>query len=93
MNNITGELIGVAPLFDFNCALVADAFNRDATDTLSQMFNDSSTLRQIAYHYNPYSRLILDKSKFKQLRSKYKEYDYIFDKVMERCIELGIVRG
>lgn len=92
MNNITGRLIGVAPLFDFNCALVADAFNRDATDTLSQMFNDSSTLRQIAYHYNPYSGLILDKSKFKQLRSKYKEYDYIFDKVMERCIELGIVR-
>ena len=93
MDNLTGKIDNIAPLFDFNCALVADVFNRDATDTLSQMFNDSSTLRQIAYHYNPYSRLILDKSKFKQLRSKYKEYDYIFDKVMERCIELGIVRG
>ena len=39
MNNETGKIERLAPLFDFNCALVADYFAHDARDTLSQMFN------------------------------------------------------
>lgn len=91
MDNITGKLICLAPLFDFNCALVADVFNRDASDTLSQMFNDGRTLRQIADYYLPYSRLTLDYDKFNKLKKNNKEFDYVFDRVLERCKYLMIV--
>lgn len=91
MNNQTGGIFGIAPLFDFNCALVSDVFGRSAEDTLSQMFNNGATLRQIADFYNPYSRLILDLQKFRDLRRKNKEFDFVFDKVLERCKYLGIV--
>lgn len=91
MDNITGKLVCLAPLFDFNCALVADAFNRDASDTLSQMFNDGRTLQQIAEYYLPFSRLILDIDKFNKLKRNNKEFDYVFDKVLERCRYLRII--
>lgn len=91
MNNKTGRIEYLAPLFDFNCALVADVYNRDASDTFSQMFNTTVTLRQIADFYNPYSKVLLDLDKFNRLRKANREYDYIFDRVLERCRYLGIV--
>lgn len=91
MDNITGKLMCLAPLFDINCALVADVFNRNASDTLSQMFNDGRTLRQIAEYYLPYSRLTLDNDKFNKLKKNNKEFDYVFDRVLERCKYLMII--
>lgn len=91
MCNQTGSIISVSPLFDFNCALVSDVFNRDASNTLSQMFNDGRTLKQIADFYNPYSRLVLDLQKFKDLKRRNKDFDFVFDKVLERCKYLGII--
>ena len=91
MNNKTGNIEHLAPLFDFNCALVSDVFCRDASDTLSQMFNSSATLRQVADYYRPYSKVKLNLDKFNKLRKNNKEYDYVFAKVLERCKYLGIV--
>lgn len=91
MDNNTGKLVGLAPLFDFNCALVSDIFGKDVSDTLSQMFNSNITIRQIADLYKPYCRLILDLDKFNKLRKTYKDFDFIFDKVLERCNYIGII--
>lgn len=90
MNNKNGNIIGLAPLFDFNCALIADYFNRNAEDTISQMFNSKDTLYDLALRYKNYSRISLNLKKFKDLKTKYKKYDYIFDKVLERCYKIGI---
>ena len=43
MSNRDGKIAGLAPLFDFNLALVADYLGRDVENTLSQMFNDGKT--------------------------------------------------
>ena len=90
MDNDTGMIVGLSPLFDFNCALVSDVFNRDSSDTLSQMFNDGRTLRQLAYEYKPYCKLVLDLIKFNTVRKQYKEFDYVFDNILKRCEELEI---
>lgn len=90
MNNKNGSIIGLAPLFDFNCALVADYFNRNAEDTISQMFNSKDTLYDLAFRYKSYTKIKLDLKKFKDLRAKNKEYDYIFDRVLERCYKLKL---
>ena len=81
MNNDTGELERIAPLFDFNCALVADYFNRDARDTLSQMFNSAETLRELACQFQPHANIQFNEQKFFRLMDRNKEYEYIFDKV------------
>lgn len=91
MNNDTGKLEQIAPLFDFNCALIADYFKRDARDTLSQMFNTSETLRELAYKFLPNSHIKLNEKKFRRLLEQNKEYEYIFDNVYDRMRELRIV--
>lgn len=91
MNNKTGKIEKLAPLFDYNCALVADYFSRDARDTLSQMFNTTDTLRDLAYRFLPDTRIKLNESKFGRLADSTKEYAHIFDRVYERMKELHIV--
>lgn len=91
MNNETGQIERMAPLFDFNCALVADHFKRDARDTLSQMFNTRDTLRGLALEYLRYTDIIFDKERFERLKEKNKDHQYIFERVYERIQELGIV--
>lgn len=91
MNNDTGKIERLAPIFDFNCALVADYFAHDARDTLSQMFNTTETLRELAHKYKDYTNLIFNEDKFMKLVERNKEYKYIFEKVYERVQELGIV--
>lgn len=90
MNNITGQIAKLAPIFDFNCALIADVYNKDASDTLSQMFNDGRTIRQVADSYKHMHKLVLNKNKFNNLKSNNKDYSYIFDKVLERCNYIGV---
>ncbi len=92
MNNDTGELEKIAPLFDFNCALVADYFNRDARDTLSQMFNSAETLRELACQFQPHANIQFNEQKFFRLMDRNKEYEYIFDKVYGRIREFHSIK-
>lgn len=91
MNNEIGKIEHLAPLFDFNCALVADYFGHDARDTLSQMFNSKDTLRELAYEYKDYASLVFNEEKFMNVVGQNENYKYIFEKVYERIAELGIV--
>ena len=93
MNNSTGVIEKLAPMFDFNCALVSDYFSVDASDTLSQMFFTTETLRELAFKYLEYTNLIFNEDKFIHLADSkyYKEYRYIFEKVYGRIQELGII--
>lgn len=91
MNNDTGVLEALAPLFDFNCALVADYFDRDASDTYSQMFNTTDTLRDLAHEYRKDTLLYFDEDQFIKLSNEYPEYKHIFEKVYMRMQELEIV--
>lgn len=90
MNNNTGELDGLAPLFDYNCALVADYFERDAADTLSQMLNTADTLRSLACEFRPNTDIRFNEKKFSALREKNKEFEHIFARVYGRIEEMRI---
>jgi hypothetical protein len=91
MNNETGNIEHLAPLFDFNCALVADYFQHDARDTLSQMFNSKDTLRELAFEYKDHANLVFNEDKFMNVVEHNEKYKYIFEKVYARIAELGIV--
>ncbi len=91
MNNETGNIEHLAPLFDFNCALVADYFQHDARDTLSQMFNSKDTLRELAFEYKDQANLVFNEDKFMNVVEHNEKYKYIFEKVYARIAELGIV--
>lgn len=90
MNNKTGDLIGLAPLFDFNMALIADLLGRDVSNTLSQMFNDGSSILGVANEYKSYTSLTLDVDRLKYLRGRSKDYKIIFDNVVKRCRIMGV---
>lgn len=91
MDNATGKLAGLAPLFDFNCALVSDVYDKEVGDTLSQMFDTDATLKEIALAYNPYSRLVLDYKKFNDIKRRNKDFGKVFNNVLKRCEFLGII--
>ncbi len=92
MNNQNGKIEQLAPLFDFNCALVADYFAHDARDTLAQMFNTKETLRELAHQYIGYTNIVFHEDKFIKVVKKNENYKYIFEKVYERIQELGLVQ-
>lgn len=91
MDNETGKITGLAPLFDFNCALVSDYFNKDVSGTMSQMFNDGSTIIGLMEKHLPYSRVKLDINKWNGLYKKEKQWRYILDRVYKRVKYLGVV--
>ena len=91
MDNDTGVLEMIAPLFDFNCALVADYFSREAGDTYSQMFNTTDTLRGLAYEFLDDTKLYFSTEMFGALEEENKQYSHIFEKVHGRVKELHIL--
>ena len=93
MNNDTGQLEAVAPMFDLNCALVADYFKVEAGDTLSQMFNTKETIRELAFKYIKYTDLKFNEQAFVELASgkQYKPLRHVFEKVYGRIQELGLI--
>ncbi len=93
MNNETGEIESLAPLFDFNCALTADYFMRDASETLSQMFNTADTLKDLAHRFIKDTKMIFYEEKFMRLSKTEanQKYKHIFERVYGRIQELGIV--
>lgn len=84
MNNSTGLIEDIIPLFDFNLSLVSDLLEVDTSNTLSQMFNDDSTLLQVAIYYRPRTSIRLDENKLKELKYRNKEYYVVFDNVLKR---------
>lgn len=90
VDNRTNKLLRLAPLFDFNCALVSDYYERDSEDTLSQMFNTKEPIRALADQYIGLSSIKFDKAKFKDLRGTYRQYSQVFNRVEQRCKYLGL---
>lgn len=86
----SNKMVGIAPIFDFNCALVSDYYSRQAYDTLSQMYGMNRTIKSLADQYKGYCSIKFDKTRFEKLRGTYKEYRHVFDRVAERCKYLGL---
>lgn len=84
MNNQTGKLVDVAPIFDYNLALVADAFNKDASDTLSQMFNENESIQALAMELLPHSNLDVNYHKLNSLIDSFRGYGEILKNVEQR---------
>lgn len=89
-DNGTGEITGLLPLYDHNLSLIADlaGTSEKAADSLSQMFNDHSTLKQLATEMKPFSKLSFNHKKFNQLQEKYPMYRKIFNGVLSRLAEI-----
>jgi len=85
-DNHTGEIVSLLPLYDHNLALIADLAGtaEAAANSLSQMFQERTTLKQLALEMSPYSKLILDAEKFNRLRKNYPEYEKVFSGVLSR---------
>lgn len=90
MDNETGELTKVAPLFDHNQALVADIMEKNVTDTMSQMLNTKNTIREIYERFSSYVSFSIDCRALLELTEKKPEYKKIIERVEERISE---VRG
>lgn len=84
MDNEAGRLIDVAPLFDYNLALVADVFGKEATDTLSQMFNTNETIREITSKLLPYSNIQIEFEQLSYAKKYFKEYPQVYENIMRR---------
>ncbi len=89
-DNHTGEIVSLLPLYDHNLAFIADLADtaEAASNSLSQMFQDRSTLKQLALEMRPYSNLVLDTEKFNQLWKNYPEYEKVFNGVLSRLDSL-----
>lgn len=81
--NKTGKLRGVAPLFDFNYALVSDYFGRNVEDTLSQMFSTNQTLLEVALEFRPYCNMKVDYERLRSIRGS--------QNVLERCRRISLI--
>lgn len=84
MNNSTGLIEDVVPLFDFNLSLVSDLLGVDTSNVISQMFNDDSTLLDVARYYRPLTSIKLNKDKLKEIKYSNKEYSVAIDNVLRR---------
>ena len=86
MDNLTGELLGFAPAFDFNMSLL----ETDIDMCLSPMFCSNDTLLSLAKVGIQYSNLTLNIKKFNNLKYRYPKYRGILDTVLYRVNKLGI---
>lgn len=89
-DNSTGEIVKLLPMYDHNLSLIADLAGtaENAANSLSQMFHDRSTLKQLAFEMKQHSHLVFDKERFHQVREKYPEYKQIFEGVSQRLAEV-----
>lgn len=92
MDNRTGKLCSVAPLFDHNQALVADFMDKDVTDTLSQMLGEKLTIKETLDKFSQYADFTLDLSKWEKVKEENREYAAVLERVEERANRLRCVR-
>lgn len=92
MDNSTGELVDVAPLFDHNQALIADIMEKDVVDTMSQMLHTKETIKEIYEKFSPYADIEFDCSKWQKLKEEMQEYKKVLKKVEERIINVRCIK-
>lgn len=91
MNNKTGKLEKYAPLFDFNLALVSDYFGvENSESTLSQTFNDLSTIKELAFEFKRHSTIKIDEERLGLVTRENKEYEHVINRVIKRIERLGL---
>lgn len=88
MDNETGQLTGVAPLFDHNQALVADMMGIDVTNTMSQMLNTKATIQEIFELFAYGSAITIDCVKWLNLKQNRSEYKTILERVEKRIAKV-----
>lgn len=88
MDNRTGELVDVAPLFDYNLALVSDAFGTNAAGTLSQMFNTHETIIELASKMYACSNIEIDYEHLRYIKKYFKDYPQVYTNVIQRIESL-----
>jgi hypothetical protein len=88
MDNKTGKLRCVAPLFDYNLALVSDVFGINSENTLSQMFNTKETILDIAIKLLPYSSIEIDKHRLDYNKHYFKDYQYVYCNITKRITKI-----
>jgi hypothetical protein len=84
MDNNNGLLVNMAPLFDYNLALVSDAFGINAENTLSQMLNTKETILGLAKRAVPYCRVEINFLMLKEVKKYFKTYGAVYDAVLSR---------
>lgn len=84
MDNTTGYLVSVAPLFDHNQALIADWLGKDVSDTLSQMLPGTRTILSTALRMAKYSDIKWDMEKWSTLVRLLPEQKVVFDNIERR---------
>ena len=86
MDNNTGELVDIAPLFDYNLALVADIFrkNEAAAQSFSQMLNNNETIESLAARMLQYSNVDIDMEHLRYIEKYFKDYKHVYKNIMNR---------
>lgn len=92
MDNKSGKLICVAPLFDHNLALIADFQEKDVSDTLSQMLGSKTTIKECYDKFAPYAKIEFNSKKWLEIEQKYPEYKNILKRVGERIAETRCIQ-
>lgn len=92
MDNKTGILNSVAPLFDHNQALIADWLGKDVTDTLSQMISDGQTIQKRASMMESYANISFDMEKWEALKVGIPEQAELFKNVEKRIDHFSCIK-
>lgn len=92
MDNKTGVLNSVAPLFDHNQALIADWLGKDVTDTLSQMIPDGQTIQERASIMESYADISFDMEKWEALKTSIPEQAKLFKNVEKRIDQFSCIK-
>ena len=92
MDNCTGKLVSVAPLFDHNQALIADMLGNDISDTLSQMLPGSYTIMDTANMLRQYSEIVFNSRKWDRLKKDMPEYMNLLEIVEKRISTMDCIK-
>ena len=89
MDNQTGTIVDIAPLFDYNLALVADVFgtNVAAVQSFSQMLNNKETIIGLAQRMFIHSNINVDLEYLKHIKKYFKDYPQVYNNVVNRIEE------
>ena len=62
MDNETGELVDVVPLYDFNYSFIADILKTNVSETMCQTLNDGRSMFEVATEYLKYTDIVFKSS-------------------------------
>lgn len=93
MDNRTGELCSVAPLFDHNQALVADFMDKDVTDTLSQMLGEKLTIKETLDKFAPYAGFHFSCAEWDRVKEQNPGYKNVFSGIESRMKDIRCIQN